>query len=1203
MTPLFRWLGRALLVCYVLIVIVVLGVRYWLIPHIDDWREPIAKALSAATQSEIEIGRLSAQWNDVLPEIHVHDLYVHEAQQQSLHFPYVKARFKWRSALAGQVHFSYLRVDGLQLALWRDQNQQLHLAGKTVGFEDNKEQDGSHSGFIHWLGQQDQIEIQNAHLVWHDESRQAPPLSVTGLHGVLQRSEQSLQFNLEATPQLGLGKKMQLRGHLRQEALDQGELEGVLYVQLNELSPAAWQQWVDLPTDLTEATTLDTQLWLQMKDSQIRDLSMDLRVYNGVWQSSELGHIEAKYLRFFTTGPWESFRAVADEVPLAQRLQSDSFRLELYAKDVVLRNQEGFNQDLRADRLELIAKRDPTQTTIALQKLLWHNSDVQAQLHGTWTPHGADLTQGEWDVQGELNQLKLNALYQYFPTPAISDTAVSWLQHGLLDGTVPTAVLRLKGRLAQFPYADPKTGLFYIGGAFKQADIDYYPTTAKEKGWPKIEQASGYVMLKGNSLWVNADQALLKPNTKDAVQATQVQVHIDDFSAAEPQLLVNAKTAGPAQAYLGLMTHTDLGSWLYHTFDASSATGSWQVPLDLRFNLENENDLEVKGYIQFDDNSVQLVDFLPPLEQVKGRLHFSDQGARADQITARWLGGAIQLSQQIGQPGELLHVKGKTTTEAWAQYMETPALRELLSGQTTYQAQIGFDKKNQFFVSLQSELQGLALHLPKPLNKAAEQSLPFRLQWQALNKKQHQLTAQIDERLKLRLIENPQKTPFFSRGSLAWRQPLRDLPLQGMTVDLRHKELDLEAWQALMRQFNQSESDESNTIFPDLVRLRLKADKGQLWGAQLNQLTYTLQQPKAQHWRADISSEQVAGTIHWREDQQGKVQGEVQAALQRLHWQRQPSQVENNETIAELSAVAGAEDSKATLPESFTLRLPDVRLSINDLRIDTWRLGRLELHGQVKEKPDVWHIPALHLTTPSGGLHATGTWRLAGAQRGLGLSVQVQSDQVGDMLNFIGVKDMLKQGTGSAQAQIQWDHFPWQTGLQQLRADVDLSVHHGRINQINSRAAKMLELLSLQSLSRLSKLDFDVRGLAQDGFPFDDIKGRLRLSDQTLSTDNLRVIGPAGTIMLEGNTNMKTELLDMSAVVVPNVDMSGAAIAAGIALNPVVGIGAFLTQLLFKAPLAKAMTVQYQVTGPWDKLQTEEVKLSPQEPSEPQAFN
>ena len=76
MTPLFRWLGRALLVCYVLIVIVVLGVRYWLIPHIDDWREPIAKALSAATQSEIEIGRLSAQWNDVLPEIHVHDIYV-----------------------------------------------------------------------------------------------------------------------------------------------------------------------------------------------------------------------------------------------------------------------------------------------------------------------------------------------------------------------------------------------------------------------------------------------------------------------------------------------------------------------------------------------------------------------------------------------------------------------------------------------------------------------------------------------------------------------------------------------------------------------------------------------------------------------------------------------------------------------------------------------------------------------------------------------------------------------------------------------------------------------------------------------------------------------------------------------------------------------------------------------------------------------
>ena len=158
---------------------------------------------------------------------------------------------------------------------------------------------------------------------------------------------------------------------------------------------------------------------------------------------------------------------------------------------------------------------------------------------------------------------------------------------------------------------------------------------------------------------------------------------------------------------------------------------------------------------------------------------------------------------------------------------------------------------------------------------------------------------------------------------------------------------------------------------------------------------------------------------------------------------------------------------------------------------------------------------------------------------------------------------------------------------------VDLDLHDGRLNQIHSRTAKLLEFLSLQSLSRLTKLDLDLRGVMKDGFPFDDMKGQLRLKDNTLSTDNFRVIGPVGTIMIEGTTDIAKEQVDLRAVVVPNVDMSGAAIAAGIALNPVIGISAFITQLLFKAPLAKAMTVQYQLLGPWDQFEATELPSSP----------
>src|SRR5690606_26794652 len=99
---------------------------------------------------------------------------------------------------------------------------------------------------------------------------------------------------------------------------------------------------------------------------------------------------------------------------------------------------------------------------------------------------------------------------------------------------------------------------------------------------------------------------------------------------------------------------------------------------------------------------------------------------------------------------------------------------------------------------------------------------------------------------------------------------------------------------------------------------------------------------------------------------------------------------------------------------------------------------------------------------------------------------------------------------------------------------------------VHSRAAKLLEFLSLQSLSRIARLDLDVRGVLQEGFPFNEIQGIAVLKEERLKTKDLRIVSPVGVIVLEGETDLQAELVDAQVVVVPNVDMSGAAIAAGI---------------------------------------------------------
>jgi uncharacterized protein YhdP len=68
---------------------------------------------------------------------------------------------------------------------------------------------------------------------------------------------------------------------------------------------------------------------------------------------------------------------------------------------------------------------------------------------------------------------------------------------------------------------------------------------------------------------------------------------------------------------------------------------------------------------------------------------------------------------------------------------------------------------------------------------------------------------------------------------------------------------------------------------------------------------------------------------------------------------------------------------------------------------------------------------------------------------------------------------------------------------------------------------------------------------------------------------------------MEGSADIVNETQNLHVVVIPVVDISAAAIVYGVAINPVIGAGAFLAQLFLRDPLMKAMTFEYKITGSW----------------------
>lgn len=88
------------------------------------------------------------------------------------------------------------------------------------------------------------------------------------------------------------------------------------------------------------------------------------------------------------------------------------------------------------------------------------------------------------------------------------------------------------------------------------------------------------------------------------------------------------------------------------------------------------------------------------------------------------------------------------------------------------------------------------------------------------------------------------------------------------------------------------------------------------------------------------------------------------------------------------------------------------------------------------------------------------------------------------------------------------------------------------------------------------------------------------LEDGLMNINDLTMIGGSATVVINGNVNTQKETENLHLLVLPDINAAGASVALAVA-NSIVGIGSFLAQLIFKDPLSKLFSFEYQVTGTW----------------------
>ncbi len=794
---------------------------------------------------------------------------------------------------------------------------------------------------------------------------------------------------------------------------------------------------------------------------------------------------------------------------------------------------------------------------------------------------------GEIDLKATFPTMRLDRMVGYVPAAAGADTR-DWMSAALLDGDANDVTLVIRGDLDKFPFlttpgAPAPSGVFRISAQVAHATLSPAPNElASDRRtllWPRIEQIQGKVTIDRTRLHVHADSARTL-----GVPLADVDVVIPDFYADHPVLEVTGGASGPVQPMLNYVNATPIAGWIDGFTEETRATGNARLSLKMQLPLTDAGQPVVQGNVRFAGNEVQLWRTLPAVTQLQGELGFSNQGFQLTGMHGTFIGGPVVLSGGTQRDASTaVRIDGSLTADGIARAAPGPEAKRLarkLSGVARYTANVKVRNQRMEF-ALDSTLAGLAMDLPSPLQKVANESLPLRLTIAPAAPSDASLEAEeiriglgrsISARY-LRQRATTRNAPWrLLRGAIGVNAAPA-VPDSGLTLAASLSTLNLDAWRHLISPGGEggiaSDGGQAASVaaylVPDTVSLRA----GELTVAERTIENVTIGVSKSRgSWNFSVSSDEIVGRFSWEDPLSERGAGKLSARLSKLR-------IEQN-TASDMTEILSGRKPEFT-------ELPGLDIVIENLDLSGMRLGRLELAatnaGLSTGSGREWRISRLAIFNPGASMYATGQW-LTGMTGGqTTLNYELEITDAGKLLDRMGFERTLKGGKGKMEGELSWRGDPVAFDFPTLSGTLSLKLGAGQFLKADPGVAKLLGVMSLQSLPRRLTLDF--RDLFSEGFAFDSIASSATVSRGMLTSDSFKMRGPQALVLMDGTVDLARETQNLNVVVIPDVNAGGASVLYGLAVNPVVGLGAFLAQYVLKYPLSAALTQEYQVTGPW----------------------
>ncbi|HET7064026.1 MAG TPA: AsmA-like C-terminal region-containing protein, partial [Rudaea sp.] len=765
------------------------------------------------------------------------------------------------------------------------------------------------------------------------------------------------------------------------------------------------------------------------------------------------------------------------------------------------------------------------------------------------------------DASAIVEHAEVPASHLFWPINTMPPAAVSWLDRGLDSGHVVGGRAVIRGDLTDWPFRN-FSGRFEARAEVDDLSLKYLPD------WPAAEHMRLTADFVNTSLHVNVDSAQLKGNRLNHASA-------DIGDLGEPLLELEADAQGAGADLLTLLKATPIGQRFGVQLLGVDVGGQGKANFHVHLPIKHAEQLALTGTVLLSDADLVDAKYALRLNRANGKLRFSQAGFVADDLAVMMEGQPASFGLAVGAFTADPHHEVEATLSAslpgtfvLAYAPALSAYADYVEGSANWSVAFSADggTSNSQHLLLTSDLRGIALTLPAPLNKAAGAVLPLRLSL-GLPFSGGSVDLQVGDLLRMHGRLPAGSSPFSARVTLGGDTE-EAVPRSGMTIGGKTSSLDLSGWLDFA---TSGRSDDGNGTV--LNSIDLHADSMSAYGRDFGPTRFTLGRA-ADGLDMGFTGTGVEGTLHVPATDLRK--HGVTAQFARLYW----PELNDPDT----GSVTSGEN-----PAS----VPPLHIHISDFRLGDKNFGE----SVVETYPIAGGSHFEQVSTHSSNIEmrAHGDWTGRPGSDTSTFSIEMSAHNIGRMLDAFGYAGVIDGGATVAHIEGSWSGPPSSFALTRLDGTLKTSIKKGRIPDADPGSARVLGLFNLAAIPR--RLAFDFGDLFKTGFSFDSIDGTFTLKDGNAHTDDLKVLSPTADMLLKGRMGLKDKDWDQTIQVTPHV---GGTLAIGGALiaGPVGAAAGALIQGVFNKQINSVARAEYKVSGSWDNpkvtvIKKETVKSKP----------